>query len=151
MLDIRFIRENAQLVQENARVKGYDVNIEELLRHDQTKRQLQQQVDELREKRNEISSRMKGSRPSDELIAEGKAVKDELTELESTLKDADRVFTDLLKKVPNMALSDVPVGLSEDENVVSKTVGKPFDYDFEPKNHAQIAEAKGWIDTIRDG
>lgn len=149
MLDIRFIRENAELVQENARVKGYDVNIEELLRLDQTKRQLQQQSDELREKRNEISSRMKGGRPSDELIAEGKAVKDQLSELEVGLREADTAFTDLLKKVPNMALAEVPVGLSEDENVVAKIVGEPRTYDFEVKNHAQLAESKGWIDKER--
>lgn len=149
MLDIRFIRENAELVQENARVKGYDVNIKELLRLDQTKRQLQQQSDELREKRNEISSRMKGGRPSDELIAEGKAVKDQLSELEVGLREADTVFTDLLKKVPNMALAEVPVGLSEDENVVAKIVGEPRTYDFEVKNHAQLAESKGWIDKER--
>jgi seryl-tRNA synthetase len=149
MLDIRFIRENADRVQENARLKGYDVNIEELLRLDQSKRQLQQQADELREKRNEISSRMKGAKPSDRLIAEGKAVKDKLSELESGLKEADTAFTDLLKKVPNMALADVPVGLSEDENVIAKTVGEPAKYDFEPKNHAQLAEAKGWIDKER--
>lgn len=149
MLDIRFIRENAERVQENARLKGYDVNIEELLRLDQAKRQLQQQTDELREKRNEISSRMKGERPSDELIAEGKALKDQLSELEVGFKEADVAFTDLLKRVPNMALTDVPVGLSEDENVVAKTVGEPGGYDFEPKNHAQLAEAKGWIDKER--
>jgi seryl-tRNA synthetase len=149
MLDIRFIRENADQVQENARVKGYDVSIEELLRLDQTKRQLQQQSDELREKRNEISSRMKGGRPSDELIAEGKAVKDQLSELEVNLKGADGAYTDLLKKVPNMALAEVPVGLSEDENVIAKTVGEPRVYDFEVKNHAQLAESKGWIDKER--
>src|SRR5690349_16687404 len=109
MLDIRFIRENAERVQENARVKGYDVNIEELLRLDQAKRQLQQQTDDLREKRNEISSRMKGGRPSEELILEGKDVKLELSVLETDLKEADAAFMDVLKKVPNMALSDVPV------------------------------------------
>jgi len=149
MLDIRFIRENAERVQENARQKGYDVNIDELLRLDQAKRQLQQQADELREKRNEISSRMKGGRPSDELIAEGKVVKDTLSDLEIHLKEADVAFTDLLKKVPNMALADVPVGISEDENVIAKTVGQPTKYSFEPKNHAQLAEAKGWIDKER--
>ncbi len=48
-----------------------------------------------------------------------------------------------------MPLPDVPIGASEDENVVSKTVGEPTKFDFEPKNHAQIAEAKGWLDKER--
>lgn len=148
MLDIRFIRENPELVQENVRRKGYDVSIEELLGFDKIKRQLQQQVDELRETRNDISSQMKG-RPADELIDRGKAIKQQLSELEVQLKDADISYLELLKKVPNMALDDVPVGASEDENVVSKMVGEPVKFDFEPKNHAQLAEAKGWIDKER--
>lgn len=149
MLDIRFVREHADEVQTNAKNKGYDVNIEELLTLDAAKRQLQQQADELREKRNEISSRMKGGRPTDELIAEGKAVKDTLAEVEANFKEADQLFTDLLKKVPNMALADVPVGSSEDENVVAKKVGEPTAFDFAPKNHAEIAEQKGWLDKER--
>lgn len=149
MLDIRFVREHANEVQQNATNKGYDVNIDELLKLDSTKRQLQQQADELREQRNEISSRMKGGRPTDELIAEGKAIKDSLVEIEAKLKEADQAFTDLLKKVPNMALADVPVGASEDENVVAKKVGDPTTFDFAPKNHAEIAEQKGWLDKER--
>lgn len=149
MLDIRFVRENAEAVQENARRKGYDVNIDELLTWDQTKRQLQQQADELREKRNVISSQMKGGRPSDELVTEGKALKEQLSDIESHLKQADETFMGLLKKVPNMALKDVPVGATEDENVVAKKVGEPTSFSFTPKNHAELAEAKGWLDKER--
>jgi seryl-tRNA synthetase len=149
MLDIRYIRENAQAVQENARRKGYDVNVEEMLRWDKTKRQLQQQADELRNRRNDISSRMKGGKPTPELIAEGKEVKGQLVDVETSLKEADTNFTELLKKIPNMALADVPVGATEDENVVAKKVGEPTKFDFEPKNHAVLADARGWMDKER--
>jgi seryl-tRNA synthetase len=149
MLDIRFVREHAEQVQENARRKGYDVNIDELLRLDLAKRELQEQTDKLRERRNDISSQMKGGRPSDELITEGKALKDRLSELEVSLKEADTAFLALLKQVPNMALADVPVGASEDENVVAKKVGEPRIYDFTPKSYAALAEAKGWLDKER--
>lgn len=149
MLDIRYIRENAKAVQENAHRKGYDVNVDEVLRWDQTKRQLQQQADELRNRRNDISSRMKGGKPTSDIIAEGKIVKDQLSDVEASLKEADTTFTDLLKKVPNMALADVPVGASEDENVVAKTVGDPTKFSFAPRNHAEIAEARGWMDKER--
>ena len=149
MLDIRYIRENAAAVQENARRKGYDVSVDEVLRWDKTKRQLQQQADELRNRRNDISSRMKGNKPTPELIAEGKEVKEQLADVEVSLKEADTAFTDLLKKVPNMALSDVPVGATEDENVVAKTVGEPTKFDFTPKNHAELAELRGWMDKER--
>jgi len=149
MLDIRYIRDNPEEVQKNAQAKGYDVDISELLKWDADKRQLQQQADMLREKRNEISSRMKGGKPSAELIAEGKTVKEDLAAVETNLKEAETTLTDLLKKVPNMAHSDVPVGASEDENVVAKKVGEPGTYEFAPKNHAEIAAAKGWLDKER--
>lgn len=149
MLDIKFIREHADAVQENARRKGYNVNIGELLRLDSSRRELQQAADSLREKRNDIASRMKGGRPSDELIAEGKEIKTQLAQVEDDLKAADAIFTDAYKRVPNMALPDVPMGASEDENVVAKTVGNVPQFDFTPKNHAQLAEAKGWLDKER--
>ena len=149
MLDIRFIRENASKVQENAKRKGYDVSIDELLRWDKTKRQLQQLADELREKRNVISSQMKGGKPADDLIAEGKALKDQLSEVEKNLKEADETFVRLLKQVPNMAASDVPVGATEDENVVAKVVGDKPTFDFAPRNHYEIAEQREWIDKER--
>lgn len=149
MLDIRFIRDHPKEVQQNAERKGYKVNIDELLRWDTTKRQLQQLADELREKRNTISSQMKGGRPSDDLIAEGKAIKEQLSEIETNLKEADTTFTDLIKKVPNMALADVPVGASEDENVIAKVIGEKPEFDFTPRNHYEIAEQRDWIDKER--
>lgn len=149
MLDIRFIREHADDVQENARRKGYDVAIPTLLEQDASRRSLQQKADELREKRNDISSRMKGGRPSDDLIAEGKAIKEELARLEADLRIVDDAFMTELKRVPNMALADVPVGYTEDENVVAKKVGEPTTFDFEPKNHAEIANQRGWLDKER--
>ncbi len=149
MLDIRFIRENANVVQENARNKGYDINIQSLLELDDKKRVLQQRVDDLRQKRNENTAAAKGARPTPELIAEGKSIKDELAIIEPQLNDVNVEFTTLLKKIPNMSANDVPVGLSEDENVISKTVGEPTKFDFQPLNHAEIAVKHGWIDKER--
>jgi len=158
MLDIRFIRENAEKVQEAAKNKGYDVSIAELLKLDEERRSLQQQVDMLRERRNANAAKMKatptvqggqGGRPEQSLIDEGKQIKIELSERESYLTNADAQFTELLKKVPNMPWSDVPVGASEDENVEVKVVGEKPQFDFTPKNHYEIAEAKGWLDKER--
>lgn len=149
MLDIRFIRDNAAAVQQNARQKGYEVNIDELLRLDASRRELQIRLEALREKRNRIASQMKGGRPSKELMGEGRQVKEELANLETNFKDAEAAFMTILKRIPNMALDDVPVGLSEEENVVTKTVGQPTVFEFQPKNHAEIAETKGWLDKER--
>lgn len=149
MLDIRFIRENAEKVKQNTINKGCEVDISLLLELDDKKRSLGSQVDELREKRNEIASRTKGSRPTPELIAEGKAIKTDLTNLEAELKAVSDEYMSILKKVPNMAAADVPVGLTEDENVVVKVVGEPTKFAFKPLNHAEIATKRGWLDKER--
>ena len=149
MLDIRFIRENPERVQEAAAQKGYKVNIAELLSIDESRRELQTKAEELRTKRNEISSQMKGGRPDPELIEQGKAIKTELAELDDHLRVADETYTHLLKAVPNMPANDVPLGKSEDDNVEVKVVGEIPQFDFAPKNHYEIAEAKGWLDKER--
>ena len=149
MLDIRFIRENPALVKENTKNKGYDVNIDELLRQDETRRQLLSQADILREKRNDISSQLQGGRPSDDLIAQAKVIKDELVTVETSLRRVDDSFTALIKQVPNIAKSDVPVGATEDENVVAKVVGTPTQFEFAPRSHADIAYQRGWLDKER--
>jgi seryl-tRNA synthetase len=55
----------------------------------------------------------------------------------------------IYKKIPNIPTADTPVGLTEDENVVVRVWGEPTKFSFEPKNHAQIAEVRGWIDKER--
>lgn len=149
MLDIRFIRENAQKVKDNAINKGCDVDVSALLSLDDERRNLQTQADELREKRNEIASSSKGSRPTPEQIAEGKEIKENLSQVEAQLKTVSDEYMVLLKKIPNMAADDVPIGLTEDENVVTKTIGEPTKFDFKPRNHAEIATERGWLDKER--
>lgn len=150
MLDIRFIRENQDEVQKNAEAKGYSVSISQLVSLDDQRKELSQKVDELRERRNANAAKMKsGGKPDQSLIDDGRQIKTELADLESGLSTLTAEVLSLQKSIPNMALSDVPYGRTEDENVVSKVVGKPTEFDFEPKNHYQIAEQHGWIDKER--
>lgn len=149
MLDIQFIRDNPELVAEKSKQKNYEVDIPALLKVDEDRRVLMQQIDQLRQRRNEIATSMKGGKPDQALVDEGKQLKVELTDREELLKQTEAEWLGLLKKIPNMPADDVPVGASEDENVVAKKVGEPRVFDFDPKNHWQIAEAKGWIDKER--
>ncbi len=150
MLDIRFIRENPEKVQQNAENKGYkSLSVAKLLELDSEKRELQTQVDELREKRNQNAAKMKGGKPDQATIDEGKQIKVQLAEREGYLANAEVEFTELLKKFPNMALDEVPVGETEDENVEIRVWGEKPQFDFPVKNHAEIAEAKGWLDKER--
>lgn len=145
MLDIRFIRENPELVQENASKKGYDVSIADLLRVDETKRGLQQNADELREKRNVISSQLQGGKPSDELIAEAKILKDELAAIEPQLKDTEDQYLALMSQIPNMMQSDVPIGAEED----SVEIKKWGDQNTGATDHLDFAVARDWVDFER--
>lgn len=149
MLDIRYIREHADAVQENARRKNYDVDIAKLLKLDDQRRELSQRADELRERRNANAAKMKGGKPEASLIEEGKAIKIELAELEESLGLLETDVLKLQKAVPNMASDDVPVGATEDENVVAKLVGEPTKFSFSPKNHWEIATDRDWIDKER--
>ena len=116
---------------------------------DESRRELQQKADELRTRRNEIAAQMKGGKPAPELVEEGKGIKTELAEVEDHLRVADELFTTLLRAVPNVALDEVPIGSSEAENVEIRTWGDKPSFDFPLKNHAEIAEAKGWLDKER--
>ena len=151
MLDIRFIRDNADAVQQNATNKGYTVDIAKLLQLDDQRRELSQRADELRERRNANAAKMKGvqGKPDQAILDEGKVIKIELAELEESLGLLDADATAIHKAVPNMALADVPVSPSEDDNVVAKTVGEPTAFDFDSRNHWEIAEQREWIDKER--
>ena len=145
MLDIRYIRENADEVQENARKKGYTVSIADLLACDESRRSLQQRIDVLREKRNTISSSMQGGRPSDELVAEARVVKEELAGLEPQLKDADDAFDALIHSIPNMMKPDVPEG-GEDASVEIKKWGEQHSGAID---HLDFATKRDWVDFER--
>ena len=145
MLDIRYIRENPEKVQQAAKDKGYDVSITELLKLDDERRNLQQQVDELREKRNLNASGMKGSKPEQSVIDEGKQIKIALAEREEYLKNADDNSTKVLWQVPNVAFDDVPVG-GEEDSVEIKKVGEQ---NTGAKDHLDFAVARDWVDFER--
>ena len=149
MLDIRFIRQNPELVQQAADNKGYDVSISELLKSDESRRSLLAHVEELRAQRNDIAGQMKGGKPEPALIEAGKKIKEELADLEKNLRSVEEDFTRRLKAVPNMPTHDVPVSRNEDDNVVVKTVGEIPQFDFTPRNHYEIAQDRGWLDKER--
>lgn len=150
MLDINYIRTNPDRVKEFSRQKGYTVDIDTILRLDERRRSLTSAIDKLREERNDLARSMKSSKkPSPETIATGRRIKDELAKLEEELGYVNTDYTILLKQVPNAPTDDVPVGETEDENVVSEIIGEPPKFNFQPKNHWEIGQARGWIDKER--
>lgn len=148
MLDIRYVRENPERVKEFSKQKGYDVDVDRVLTLDEQRRELQQQIEVLRTERNSIADAMKqlGGKPDQTQIDRGRELKVEIAEIEEKFNGIDDEFLSLFKKIPNIPADDVPIGATEDENVVAKKVGEPAQYGFTPKSHAEIAEAKGWLD-----
>lgn len=145
MIDIQFIRDNAELVAEKSRQKGYDIDVEQLLGFDKERRELQGQVDTLRQERNEIAASMKGQKPSDEQVAKGREVKDKLGSLEHQLASIDKEFIVLLNRVPNMTFDDVPLGGEEDSVEIKQWGGQPTG----AVDHLDLATEKDWVDFER--
>ena len=145
MLDIRYIRANAEKVQESTRNKGYDVDISQLLKLDDDRRALQQRVDDLRERRNQNAAKMKGGKPEQALIDEGKQIKVGLTEQEGYLNTLEVEYKELLQSVPNIIFDDVPIG-DEEDSVEIKTWGEKK---AEAVDHLDFATKRDWVDFER--
>ncbi|MBU0974811.1 serine--tRNA ligase [Patescibacteria group bacterium] len=155
MLDINYIRENAQEVKTACKNKQLDVSIiDQLLATDIKRRELQVQVDELRKKSNDHAETIKvavhaGNKPTPEQIAKGKEIKTEIQNHEPKLKEVQEEYKKLMFQVPNVPAQDVPIGKDESGNVVQREVGEKPKFDFEPKEHYELMENLDMLDTKR--
>ena len=141
MLDIQFIRENADKVKKATKDKGFDDGvIDRLLKVDIERRNLLGEVEGLRAKRNKLTK---------DDIEEGKKLKVELKEQEESLDQLQKDFEELMYKVPNLAADDVKEGKNETENEVVRKEGTPTKFSFKPKDHLNLGEKLGVIDTER--
>ncbi len=148
MLDIKFIRENKEKVIAAAKNKNVVIDFDHVLEVDDKRKELQIVVQKLQEEKNILNDSIKG-KPTDEQIEKGRQLREELSREEDALKAVQEEVKLLLYKVPNVPLESVPVGKSEDENVVIKTVGEKPNFSFTVKNHAQLGEKLDLIDKER--
>jgi len=145
MLDIKFIRENPELVRDHAEKKGYrNVNIEALLALDESRRGLQQQADILRERRNTLSSQLKGQ-PDPAVITEVKGIKEELSVLEAQLGESDVAYGEAIHSIPNILQDGVPIGGEEDSVVIKEWGDRPTG----AIDHLDFATKRDWVDFER--
>ena len=149
MLDIKYIRENAEAVQEAANNKNIKLDIAKLLDVDKKRRETVQGVEDLRAKKNELAKQAKGGRPSPEQIEEGKKVKEETAELENELKEVEKEYFELMVKVPTIPSKDTPIGKSEAENVEVEKWGTPRVFDFKFKDHIELGRDLDLLDLER--
>ena len=146
MLDINFIRNNKELVEHSIKEKMYkNVNLDEILALDDQRKVLLQQVEALRKERNDNTAKMKNGKPSDELIAKGKEIKEKLSALEADLSNFEKELNTKLKTVPNVIFDDVPLG---DESA-SVEVKKWGECKTTGVDHLDYAISRDWVDFER--
>ncbi len=155
MLDIKFIRENAEVVQRGAWAKGIEVSVDELLEVDTQRLALRRKVEELRHQRNT------GSAQIAQLLKEAKTeeanqwkekvrkVNETLARFESQLSNVEHRYWELMLLIPNIVSPDTPAGESDADNVEIKRAGEPPQFDFQPKDHVTLAENLGILDIPR--
>ena len=153
MIDINIIRTQPELVTQALRNRGDDkTNVEEILAVDSERRSTIAELESLRQQRNEKSQLIKSISDADErnaIIAEVKGMKDRLAELTETLGEVEKKRDHLLASLPNIPSEKVPVGLTEDENVVFKDGLEKREFDFEPLPHWDIPAGKALIEFER--
>jgi len=152
MLDIKFIRENKEIVKEGAKRKHVDVDIDELVSLDEKRLEILSRVEFLRGEQNKGSLAMGGTLTEAgraQVIEEMKLVKDELKEKEEELRAVIAKWQALMLKVPNIPDISVPDGESEEQNLELKTWGEKTKFDFEPKDHMELMIALKMADFER--
>ncbi len=138
MLDINFIRENIDKVKKAATDKKVEVDLDELLKIDEKRRELIGKVDSLRQQRNEAAKVRD--------IEKGKAIKSELDGLENELKKEEDRFYHLMLYVPNIPSDDSPIGPNADFNKEIHKWGDIPQFDFDVKDHVELGKALDIID-----
>jgi len=146
MLDLKFIRDNADLVRQAVANRQSSAPIEEILALDGQRRQRLNELEELRHTR---KSAGKERLTGEEAAAAGRALRDKIRTLDTEVSDIDAKLQDLLLQVPNIPAPQVPVGKSEDDNIVVRAWGEPRKFDFQPKTHWELGEALDIIDCER--
>lgn len=146
MIDINLLREHPEAVKKALENRQKDVSIlEKVSALDKDYRQILGQVEELRASQNVFTKSIKG-KPTPEQLSEVSKIKDQLKSSEAILKETEKRLFDILEEIPNLPADDVPVGKDDSENIVIKTVGKKPEFDFIPKDHADIGEALDILD-----
>ena len=153
MIDIRFIRENADLVKAAVKNKNEKADIDNLLNIDDKRRKLQFEFDNKKALQNQVSAQIAAKKKNREdaadLIAEMGSVAEELKALNSELTAVNGEFEAILLTVPNVPYESVPIGKDEASNKEIRLYGTPPSFDFEPKEHIEIATQNDLLDMAR--
>ena len=154
MLDLKFIRENPDLVKESLTKRGLNPElVDEFLEYDNRRRDILYEVEQLRHKRNVASEKIGQLKRAGEdvqpMITEMKDVSDRIKSFENELDDVEKNVNSVRLEIPNIPHEDVPVGDDEEDNELIRKWGEPRDFDFDFKPHWELGEDLDILDFER--
>jgi seryl-tRNA synthetase len=148
MLDIQFIRQNADQVRAAIKNKGFALDLDELFAADRERRETTTLLEQKRARKNELAALIpkasKDDRPK--LVEEAKQARTDIEQLEPRAGEVQRKFQDLMLRVPSVPRPEVPVGKGEEDNVEVRRVGTPRKFDFAPKDHVELMAKLGMVE-----
>lgn len=155
MLDIKFLRDNPEKVEQALQNRGAAMSLDEFLGREKERRELLAEVEVLKNKRNtvsqEISKKKKAGENADDMIVEMREVGDRIGVIDTRVKETEAALAAILMNIPNVPHQSVPVGKDEQDNPEIRRWGTPREFAFEPKPHWEIGEKLGILDFERGG
>ena len=155
MLDVKFVRENPELVEAGLKKRGMEMGLDNFLALEKKRRQTLGEVEQLKSRRNKVSEtiaqKKKAGEEAQDLIEEMRAVSQQIKELDEQLKAMEEDIQASLLNIPNIPHDSVPEGLSDEDNQEVRRWGEPRQFDFTPKAHWEIAEDLDILDFERAG
>jgi seryl-tRNA synthetase len=154
MLELRFIRENIDLVKEKIKLRSItNSRIDEFVDIDRRRRELLSEVEDLRNRRKTVSQEIAGLKKqqadADTLIVEMRRVNDRIKEIEESLSGIEEDLQKIVMDIPNVCHDSIPIGNDDSDNVEVKKWGEPSRFAFQPKAHWELGEADGTLDFKR--
>ncbi len=149
MLDFKFIKDNLDAIRENIKNRYVSADPEKVADLYDQRNAVLQELEDLRRQRNENAGKMKGKLEPEVrqgLIAEGKALKEKIAEVEGRMEGLLAELMEAAKLIPNMAHPDAPVGKEDKDNLEIHRSADPTEFSFKPKDHVELAEELDLVD-----
>ena len=155
MLDIKFVRDNLDVVKTMLKNRNNPLNLDGFIDLEKKRREILSETEQLKTKRNTVSKQIgamkKAGEDTSAISAEMREVGNKISELDGQLRDIEAELRDVLLHIPNIPKDDVPIGKDDSENPEVRRWGEPRKFDFEPKAHWDIGEALDILDAERAG
>lgn len=154
MLDIKFIRENPDLVKKTIKNRSLDLDLDAMLTLDSEKRKLAVELEKLQCGKNDLSEEIAKMMAGElagakDLISDAKVLSQKIADLKPKVDEAERKMTVFMLNIPNICDKSVPVGKTDKQNKVVRTWGQSQTFRFSPRNHLELSEELGIIDITR--